>query len=65
MQIVCWYVTKNAPTSHMYAYTCKCRLYCGTMVSWDVVVFVTYQRTICIYMYKHADGTVVCYKNAP
>ena len=28
----------------------------GTLVHWDVVFFVTYQRTIYIYMYKHIDG---------
>ena len=34
--MVRWYVTYNVPQSHLYAYTCKCRWYYGTLVLWDV-----------------------------
>ena len=43
----------------MYSYTCKCRWDVGML---GVTFFVTYQHTICIYMYKHKDGNVVRYK---
>ena len=34
----------NVPTSYLYSYRCKCRLYVGTLVHWHVTKNATSQR---------------------
>ena len=43
-------------------YENECRWYIGTLVCCVFRNLSMYQCTICIYMYKHTNGTLVCYE---